>query len=254
MNKTSSLLPSSKIRLSHSIRVGALVGAFSLATISSGFSAFVTLPENTPEDPGVALGSGTSAISGTVIAAQDSIFNTATDFQGVLRSMVVDTGLGFDFYYQLVNTGTDLGFGTEMFRMKTIGGFDSSSLTVSFRSDFTGLDFGGFTNGPAGGFGAYTVGTKSIFSAGRDSGTLGSVGFDFSSSHFLFDSANVSAGETSMIAVVRTSAATFTPVTMAVNGFGTAQVSSFAPVPEPQAAVLIAAGGLLLIRRRTQRW
>jgi hypothetical protein len=66
------------------------------------------------------LGTGTGGLTGTVIAAQDSLFaNSFGDFKGVLRSLVVDTGAGYDFYYQLVNTGTDQGIGADFFRMAT---------------------------------------------------------------------------------------------------------------------------------------
>ena len=255
MNKTFRPIPSSKKRLLHRVHAAALAGAFSLAAAATGFAAFVPLPQNTAEDPGVALGSGTGGVTGTVIAAQDSVFNVASDFQGVLRSMVVDTGLGYDFYYQLVNTGVGLPDDTEMFRMKSTGGFDGSSLTVSFRTDLAGLDFGTFTAGPAGGSGAYSAGTKPLFSADRDQGTSGSVGFDFSSTHFVFDTPNnVTGGQTSCFSVVRTSGSTFENVPMAINGVvGTAQVAAFAPVPEPHTAAMIAAGSIILIRRRTHR-
>ena len=256
MKMTTRPLPISKKRLVHHVRAAALAGAFSLAVAAPGFAAFVPLPENEGEDPGIALGSGTAGVTGTVIAAQDSVFNVSIDFRGVLRSMVVDTGSGYDFYYQLVNTGTDDGFGTEIYRMKTSGGFTGLSLDVSYRSDLTGLNFAGFTNGPSGGSGAYSAGTKSVFSADRDNGSTGSVGFDFSSAHFIFDPAkNINGGETSRIEVVRTSAATFVPVTVAISGgFGTAQVAAYAPVPEPHAAAMIGAGCIILIRRRSRRW
>ena len=236
------------------LRITALSGLLALSTVATGFSAMVPLPESTAEVPGVALGGGTANLSGTVIAAQDRLFQTAADFQGVLRSMVVDTGLGFDFYYQIVNTGTDLGLGAEIFRMKTIGGFNGLTLSVTYRTDLAGLNLAGFSGGPAGGSGAYNVGTKSVFSADRDEGSTGSVGFDFSPSHFLFDPANINPGESSMFAVVHTNATTYLAVSMDISGLDTARIASFAPIPEPRAAALFALGSALLPRRRANRW
>ncbi len=238
---------------SRSAQTIALAGLLSFASSVPTFAKFLELPEATVEDPGLAL-EPTEEISGTVIAAQDSLFQTSADFQGILRSMVVDTGLGCDFYYQLVNTGTDQGFGADIFRMKTLGGFDGLTLTVTYRSDLVGLDFGNFSNGPTDGAGTYDVGKNSVFSADRDQGSAGSVGFDFSPGHFLFDPANINPGQTSMFAVVHTNATSYLAVSMDISGIDTARIASFAPVPEPRAAVLFAVGSALLLRRRAYRW
>ncbi len=235
------------------LRIIALSGIFALSTAATGFTAFVPLAEATPETPGAALGSGTAGLTGTVIAAQDSSFNFSPDFKGTLRTLVVDTGSGYDFYYQLSNTGTDPGFGADMFRVKSIGGFTGLTLAVSYSTDITTLDFAGFSNGPSGGA-PYSTGTKSIFSADRDVGSPGSVGFDFSFSHFLFDPANVDVGQTSMFAVVRTNTSAYFAVSMDISGNNTARIASYAPVPEPQSAALFAVGSLLLLRRRAYRW
>lgn len=251
MNSTTRIRPLSKIPAS--VRTVAFLGLFCFSTAATSFAAFETLPEATDEDPGISLGSGTAGVTGTVIDAQDSLFNLATDFQGILRSMVVDTGLGYDFYYQIVNTGTDAGNRAEIFRLKTLGGFDGATLTVSYRTDLTGLDFAGFNNGPSGGAGAYSLGTKNVFSADRDEGSTGSVGFDFSPSHFLFDAANVQGGETSKFAVIRTNLSSYTSVNTDVSGLGTARIAAFAAVPEPQSAALLALGAAVLARRRTTR-
>ena len=84
--------------------------------------------------------------------------------------MVVDTGSGYDFYYQIVNTSVEDGIGTEFYRMKTLGGFDGATLTVTYRTDLTGLNLGDdFLNGPAGGLGAYEVATIAAqYSTGGD--------------------------------------------------------------------------------------
>ena len=253
MNSRLNIQPASK-HLAKRLRTAALLGLICLSAAAPTFAAFVTLDPATDEIPGLQLGTGTAGVTGIVIDAQDSLFNLSSDFQGVLRSMVVDTGLGYDFYYQVVNTGTDPGTGAEIFRMKTLGGFDGLTLSVTYRTDLTGLDVTNFPTGPAGGAGAYTAGTKSVYSADRDQGTSGSVGFDFSPSHFLFDPANIQPGQTSMIAVVRTSISSYTTVNADVSGNNTARIASFAPVPEPQAAVLIALGIAVLARSRTKRW
>lgn len=239
--------------ISATVRAAAFLGVLCFSTAATTFAAFVPLPEYTDEDPGVALGSGTAGITGVVIDAQDSLFNIGADFKGILRSMVVDTGLGYDFYYQIVNTGTDSGNGTDIFRMKTLGGFQGAALTVSYRTDLTGLDFAGFSNGPSGGAGAYSLGTKDVFSADRDEGSTGSAGFDFSPSRFLFDPANVQGGETSRFAVIRTNLTSYTSVNTDVSGLGTARIAAYAAVPEPQSAALLALGAASLARRRTTR-
>ena len=253
MNPATQLQPFSKT-IPASIRAAAFLGLLCFSTAATALAAFESLPEATPETPGISLGSGTAGVTGVVIDARDSLFNLSTDFRGILRSMVVDTGLGYDFYYQIVNTGSDIGNGTDIFRLKTLGGFAGATLTVSYRTDLTGLDFAGFTNGPVGGAGAYSAGTKDVFSADRDEGSTGSVGFDFSPSQFLFDPANVQGGETSRFAVVRTTLNSYTTVNTDVSGLGTARVASFAPVPEPQAVALFALGAAVLLRRRTTRW
>ncbi len=251
-NSRLNIQPASK-PFAQRLRTTAFFGVICLSLSAPAFAAFETLNPGTSETPGLQLNTGTGGIAGIVIDAQDSLFNLSSDFQGVLRSMVVDTGLGYDFYYQVLNTGTDPGTGAEIFRMKTIGGFAGLSLSATYRTDLTGLDVTNFPTGPAGGAGAYAVGTKSIHSADRDEGTLGSVGFDFSPSHFLLDPANVQPGQTSMIAVVRTNVSSYATVNADVSGNGTARIASFAPVPEPQAVAMIALGVAVLARRRTRR-
>ncbi len=248
MNSKTHLRPPFKL-VPQTTRSAAFIGLFCISTAATSLAAFETLPEATVEDPGISLGSGTSGITGTVIDAHDSLFNVSTDFAGILRSMVVDTGLGFDFYYQIVNTGSDDGNGTDIFRLKTLGGFEGATLSVTYRTDLTGLDFAGFSNGPSGGAGAYAVGTKSVFSADRDEGSTGSVGFDFSPSHFLFDAANVQTGQSSQFAVIHTNLTTYATTSADVSGLGTARVASFALVPEPQTAAMVMLGATVLSRR-----
>jgi len=222
-----------------------------LASAATNFAALMPLPSPTPEDPGVTLGAGTGGLTGTVIAAQDSLFaNSFGDFKGVLRSLVVDTGAGYDFYYQLVNTGTDQGIGADFFRMATSGAYAGLNLSVTYASDFTGLNFGAFINGPVGGAGPYAVGTKPEYSADRDVATTGSVGFDFGLSGFLDDPDNVFPGESSTFAVVRTGGTSFQAGTMTISGVGSDSVPTFMPVPEPGAIAIVATGALALAARR----
>lgn len=232
-------------------RTMVLASMLVLASAATNFAALMPLPSPTPEDPGVTLEPGTGGLTGTVIAAQDSLFaNSFGDFEGVLRSLVVDTGGGYDFYYQLVNTGTDQGIGADFFRMTTSGAYAGLNLSVTYASDFTGLNFGAFINGPAGGAGPYAVGTKPEYSADRDVATTGSVGFDFGLSGFLDDPENVFPGESSTFAVVRTGVTGFRAGTMTISGVGSDTVPTFVPVPEPGAIMLVATGVLALAARR----
>ena len=223
-----------------------------LASAATNFAVFMPLPSATPEDPGVDLSTGTGGLTGTVIAAQDSLFDNPPfgDFKGVLRSLVVDTGAGYDFYYQLVNTGSDQGIGADFFRMTTSGAYTGLNLSVTYASDFTGLNFGAFVNGPAGGAGPYVVGTKSEFTADRDVATSGSVGFDFGPLRFLGDTDNVYPGESSTFAVVRTGVTSFQAGTMTISGVDTGIVSTVVPVPEPRAAALLVTATLAFAARR----
>ena len=237
---------------SAALRTTTLASMLMLASAATNFAVLMPLPESTPEDPGVALGSGTGGLTGTVIAAQDSLFDNPpfSDAKGVLRSLVVDTGAGYDFYYQVINTGTDQGIGADFFRMTTSGAYAGLNLSVTYASDLAGLNFGAFVTGPAGGVGPYVVGTKPEFTADRDVAINGSVGFDFGPLGFLGDSDNVYPGESSTFAVVRTSLASFQSGTMTINGVDTGIVSTYVPVPEPGALALLAAGTLALAARR----
>jgi hypothetical protein len=236
---------------SAALRVATIVSALVLVSAPTNFAAFMPLPSSTPEDPGVDLDTGTGGLTGTVIAAQDSLFqNSFGDLKGVLRSLVVDTGAGYDFYYQLVNTGTDQGIGADFFRMATSGSFDAFTLSVTYASNLTGLNFDGFSNGPTGGVGPYITGTKPEFTVDRDVATSGSVGFDFGPLRFLGDPDNINPGESSTFAVVRSNAAGFQTKTMTISGVDTAIVPTYVPTPEPGVVTLVALGGLAFAARR----
>jgi hypothetical protein len=256
MNPQTTQLPFSVRPTSHSkisLRTAALAGLFCLSSAGATFAAFLPLPPGTSEIPGIALGAGTAGATGTVIAAKDTPFFLSNDFQGTLRSLVVDTGSGYDFYYQIVNASVEEGLGTEFFRMKTLSGFTAATVSVTYLTDLTGLNFAGFSSGPAGGLGAYGAGIKTVFSADSDEGSTGSVGFDYSPSAFLFDPANIQGGETSRFAVVRTNLSVFGNNFVDISGSGTARVASYAAVPEPQTAALIGLGAALLARRPAKR-
>lgn len=234
-------------------RIAAFACGLSIAASTSLLAAFKPLPASTAETPGLAL-SGTAGLSGTIVAARDTSFQTTGDFKGTLRSLVVDTGTTYDFYYQLINTGTDLGTGADFFRMKTTAGFTGLTLSVTYATDITSLNRGAFTNGPAGGIGAYVAGTKSTFSADRDVGSPGSVGFDFGSTQFLGDSANINPGQVSFFTVIRTNVHTFVDEPLVVSGVDTGTLLSYtAVVPEPGTSLLLALGCAALARRRSVR-
>ena len=239
-------------RFNSTSSLATLASTLFLASVATNFAVLMPLPSPTPESPGVDLDTGTGGLTGTVIAAQDGLFqNTPDSFvKGVLRSLVVDTGAGLDFYYQLINTGTDQGFGADIFRMTTSGAYTGLNLSVTYASNLTGLNFGAFTNGPAGGVGPYVVGTKPEFTADRDVATSGSVGFDFGLLQFLDDPDNVYPGESSTFAVVRTNVANFQTGTMTISGVDTEFAPIYVPVPEPSATALLAIGALAFAARR----
>jgi hypothetical protein len=246
------------------VRAVALSGAFSLLGGFTAQAAFSGLPPGTPETPGVAVPTAAAAeVTGTVLAVRDAAFSdTGTPppvNTGVLRSFVVDRGAGLlDFYYQLVNTSVvdPVASLDELFRIKSIGGFDPSlALSVSQTDSLAGLVAGAGSGFVAG---SYTqgAGLEDASTADRDVGSVGSVGFDYSDPPaFIPDPENVQGGETSTFLIVRTNANQYGDVTAQISGGGgTSLASTFAAVPEPGSMVfaLGVLGTCLLRNRRSQ--
>ena len=230
-------------------------------------TTFITLPNSTPETPGVAFPVTNGAGTGTVLAFLDFSFvdsATPTPFaSGVLRSFVVDrdptAGVALDFYYQLVNTspGPDPFGDADFYRMKTIAGFDATANPVSVgqTTSLTGLTAG--TSGIN--FGSYTqgAGLQAAATADRDVGTPGSVGFDFPTQPplpFTGNPNDVNFGESSTFIVVRTNATNYASVQMSISGSASSTAFTFAPVAPASAFIVtttldtIAADGVTSLR------
>jgi hypothetical protein len=223
----------------------------------------VLVAPDTAFGTGPALGAGTTIITtgslaGTVIADQTAPFAESMSgfFTGTLRSVVVrraDTSQ-LDFYFQIVNTTPSEAMLNDSeiyaFTIDDFGGygFAGDALDMTYRTD--GL--AGLT-----GAGAFTNGTVAQLSAYREPLAPGSAGFMFASSPIFFDDPNnLTLGETSQFAVIRTSATDFEASNALVLGtYGTGMPASYRPVPEPTAAGLVAIGtlGLCLRRRRATR-
>lgn len=230
-------------------------GVASLFVVSAAQAAFVSVAPNTPESPGLPLGAGTTGLSGTVLASSANNFAgsiSGNTLFGTLRSMVVDTGSGYDFYYQVINTSTTgLNGGDDIFRL-AIPGYGQGAFTVdaTYRTD--GL--AGITGAPVAFTSTFTPnkgGAGSVFSADRDP-ALNTPDFNGGGAAFYFDSSqffnlnvpggpttapsNIDAGENSNWLVLRTNYNEYTltgVVSVLSAGGGTAQAGAFAPIPEP---------------------
>jgi hypothetical protein len=224
----------------------------SILPVCAGHAALVA--PGTTSIPGVSLGAGTSlaadpSLAGWAVGAKTVTFSEPTNlFQGTLTTVVVQNTSGFlDFYFQLANTSLPptTPLGTDIFRL-TLSGFTGfgtapgDGLVVNYRTDgLAGVSGVGPWFGP---------GTKAPFSADRDPGiaSLGGVGFDFDSSHFLAlpgspAPGNVFSGEVSRFMLIRTNTSLFQSVnTEIVSGFGTAFASGYAPAAVPEPATLLA--------------
>ncbi len=237
-------------------------GVASLLVVSSAQAAFVSVAPNTPESPGLPLGAGTSGLTGTVLDSMSNNFAgsiSGNTLFGTLRSMVVDTGSGYDFYYQVINTSsTAAGFGDDIFRL-AIPGYGQGAFTV----DATWLNDGVATISALVGVPvAFTStltpnkgGAGSVFSADRDP-AMNSATFNGGGAAFYFDSAqffntdnfpsppnggtntpaNIDSGQNSNWLVLRTNYNDYTlsgVVSVLSAGGGTGEVGAFAPIPEP---------------------
>ena len=244
--------------LTTTFKVATFAVAFSLIA-SASQAAFVSLPSPTPEVPGALLGGLTSTGGGTVLAFRDSAFTNAFT-SGTLRSFVVDrdptAAVALDFYYQVVNTTPVPDMGDEqIFRVKTVGGFDSTANPVfvaqtdvltGLLAGASGINLGSFT----------TSGLKPARTADRDEGSPSSVGFEFpvAPGGILPDPANIASLQNSTFLVVRTNSSSFVNAIAQVSSADTSLVSTFAAVPEPS-SILFGLGmfGVALTSRAKRR-
>lgn len=256
--------------------IPAVVGATAIFGAASAKAAFANVPDNTAETPGIAL-SGTAGLGGTVIASQEQAWTgtvvNANTYQGILRSMVVDTGAGYDFYYQVLNTslgGIDVG--NDIFRI-AIPGYSLTDPTfpvdATYRTDgLAGLTLDALSTTWVPTQISNNAGGGEVFSADRDPALDtpdffgGGAAFDFDASQ-LFNlnvpggpttaPDNIEAGERSNWLVLRTNYSAFNVVDSAVqtSGGGTGLASTFAPIPEPSTVLFglamfgVCAGGRL---------
>ena len=226
--------------------------------VTTGEAAFTGLPSPTPEAPGVAVGVKQPTGGGTVLAIMDSDFVDnalpAPFASGTLRTLVVDRSGGLlDFYYQLINRVDGNGdIFDEFFRMKTTGGFPTLTvLSVGQTDSLAGLIAGvGSGFDPANYVTGFSL--KPAATADRDVATIGSVGFDFSTTKpaFIGDPGNIGDLERSMFLVVRTDSSGFGLVPMVISGAATSFATSFASLPEPSSVLAgLAIIGAALIHR-----
>jgi hypothetical protein len=262
----------------------AAVGATAILGLTNANAAFLNVPDNTAEAPGILLGGGTVGLGGTVIASQEQAWTgtivNANTYQGTLRSMVVDTGSGYDFYYQVINTslgGTNAG--NDIFRI-AIPGYSlvdpTNPVDATFRTDgLAGLTLDALSTTWVGTDISNNAGGGQVYSADRDAALDtpdffgGGAAFDFDASQ-LFNLAvpggpttapdNIEAGERSNWLVLRTNYSAFNVVDSAVQtaGGGTGLASTFAPIPEPSTVLFglamfgVCAGGRLRKSRGAQ--
>lgn len=210
------------------------------------FGALIALPESAVEGKELLLDEGTRDLDGIVIDARDSFFTSKSGSEGWLRSFVVERAKGYDFYYQLVNTGKD----GEYVSIMSVGGFEGLDLEVTYSTEISKLDFGKLSEGPENGLGTYKNGEKPLFSAYFGLESRASVGFSFSTDTKQGNPANLLAGESSMFAVIHTDETRFFQATMEIRGIDTALVETFVPIPEPASGTILFAGSATLFSRR----
>lgn len=264
--------------------IPAVVGVAAILGTASADAAFVNVPDNTPETPGILLGGGSTVLdtgAGTVLASQEQSWSSTLiqgTFSGTLRSMVVDSGGGYDFYYQVLNTSTGgTNVGMDIFRL-AIPGYSLTDplnpVDATYRTD--GLV--GLVGVPVA-FLPDQLSNKgvngAVYSADRDPALDapeffgGGAAFDFDPSQ-LFNLAvpggpttapqNIEAGERSNWLVLRTNYSAFNVVDSAIlsGGNDTGLASTFAPIPEPSTVLFglamfgVCAGGRLRKSRSVQ--
>jgi hypothetical protein len=268
----------------------AAVGVTAIFGVAKADAAFLNVPDDTAETPGVLL-SATTGLAGTVIASQEQAWTgtlvNANTYQGVLRSMVVDTGTGYDFYYQVINTsvgGADIG--NDIFRI-AIPGYSlvdpTNPVDATYRTDgLAGLTLDGLSTTWVGTDISNKGVNSAVYSADRDVALDtpdffgGGAAFDFDPTQlFNLDvdlinfpagngtttaPQNIDSGERSNWLVLRTNYSAFNVVDSAVQtaGGGTGLASTFAPIPEPSTVLFglamfgVCAGGRLRKSRGAQ--
>ena len=258
-----------------------------LVSIISARGAFVQLPPNTAETPGLSL-SATTGLTGTVIADNTVDFSFAlnpyTDGVPIFflnRNVLVPPYL---IPRYLAVPGAVFGFGERALPPFQIQGtlrslvVDNGGLRDYYYQlqsnapgpdpslDIFRLTIGGFTaneilsvsyrtDGLAGlnGAGTWVTGTQAPHTADRDLGGIGNVGIDFPAQPpvpFTGNPDDVNSGEISDFIVVRTNRTTDIP-------FGNVTIFSsgvvVVPAPEPTASLLLGAGCLAVAASRRQR-
>lgn len=241
--------------------ITAVAGVTAILGTASANAAFVNILDNSPGFPSSnPLGGGTTGLTGTVIASREEGWTgigtlSQGVFQGTLRSMVVDTGAGYDFYYQVLNTSTGgTNVGMDIWRIAIPGYALTDPLNpvdATYRTDgIAGLTLDALSTTWAGTQISNNAGGGQVFSADRDIALDdpafigGGAAFDFDASQFLNLNVpggptstpdNIEAGERSNWLVLRTNYTVFNPVDSAQLGGGltTALANTFAPIPEP---------------------
>lgn len=265
--------------------VTSAISAASFLLVSPAFAAFQTVLPETGEIPGVALGVGTLSTSlgsgQSVVATSETAFisTLGATFTGKLRTMVVNNGGTYDFYYQVINTSASAtATGDDIFRL-AIPGYGNSvdpipatgviGVQATFLSD--GVAFANLTGVPVG-FTTTFLPNKglngNVYSADRDPSLsiggfeLGGAAFDFDPSQLINTVVggptsapqNIDSGENSNWLVLRTDYVTYTMagVVAQLTGVGTAEAFSFAPIPEPSTVLfgLAMLGACASSRRR----
>jgi hypothetical protein len=262
-----------------------VVGVTLLFAVTAAQAAFVSVPAGNPSGGALlAEGSAAPTVAGLVLASQEAPFfgtivNLPSSYSGILRSMVVDTGAGYDFYYQVINTSLGPIFdNNDIFRL-AIPGYDQGQIGVQATYLNDGVATIAGLGGVPAGFTSTFLPNKgangAVFSADRDLSLNtarflgGGAAFDFDPSQFpnmnppggpTTAPQNIETGENSSWLVLRTDAVTYNTVFGAVvsSGGGTGLATAFAPIPEPSTVLFgvamfaVCAGGRVRKARRTQ--
>ena len=226
-------------RILKALRPSAVASTAFLVTASIAQGVPFPVAPNTPEVSGVALGPGSSGFSGTLIDSWEVPFSSIVPilpaFTGILRSMVVDSGPGYDFYYQMINTSVaGPNSGLDIFRL-AIPGYGQGQFSVSATYLTDGVATISAVGAPIGWASTFLPNKGilgGVWSADRDSTMntpefhFGGAAFDFDASHFFNLNVpggpttapnNINAGENSDWLVFRTNSHSYAPVTVVKN-------------------------------------